>query len=577
LATDIIKLLPDNIANQIAAGEVIQRPASAVKELLENAIDAKANKIQLIIKDAGKTLIQVIDNGFGMSPTDARMSFERHATSKIKHSDDLFNLSTKGFRGEALASIAAIAQVELKTKRKEDETASLIVIEGAEFKKQSLCQSNDGTNFSIKNLFYNVPARRNFLKTNAVELRHIILEFTRIALAHPQISFTFYNNGLEIFHLTNGGLKQRIIQLLQSKNLDENIIPLFEEKDFVKIEHPFYAIFITIDPKRIDVNVHPTKQEIKFDDEKIIYHFIHSGVRHSLGKYSDTPTLDFEQSAAFNFHPKSSAQSIKNLTDKFSGGSFIGKNETSSKTSKHSGEVRAWEDMYQISKDLESEEDQKMDTITVKSKFNTENLNASNDEIQLFDNITFEPIQLHKKYILTQIKSGIMLIDQRAAHVRILFEKFIVALAKGKAVVQQSLYPKKITLNLSDAQIFKSILNDVNQLGFDIKEFGENDFVVHGKPLELEKADDQQLIESFVEDVKQSNTVKDTQLKQKMAKTLACQAAIKSGKILSKKEMNSIIDELFACEIPYISPVGTLCFVTFGLDDLEQQFMQNLK
>jgi len=607
---DIIQLLPDNIANQIAAGEVIQRPASVVKELLENAVDAGSSKIQLIIKDAGKGLVQVIDNGLGMSTTDARMSFERHATSKIKSADDLFDLHTKGFRGEALASIAAIAQVELITKTDKTDLGTKICIAGATVEKQENCQANNGTNFSVKNLFYNVPARRNFLKSNPVETRHIIDEFTRVALAHPEIAFNLSNNGLDMYHLTSGSLKQRLVGLL-GKKFDQKIAPIEEATDFLQIKgfigkpefskktrgeqyffvnnrfikspylnhavntaysqlipkevYPFYCIFINIDPSRIDVNIHPTKQEIKFDDEKVVYAFINAGVRHSLGRFSNMPTIDFDKQAAFNSHPVGKQSDA--LVAKYDGGSFINKGiqtDWSKSPKQHNGEVKNWEDLYEITRQTPQNS-----TVTVQSKVNQQ---QAGPELELFDVQSFDPIQIHQKYILTQIKSGLILIDQHAAHVRILFEKYIHSMA-GKAMqTQQSLFPKKIVLNLSDTQILNDILKDVQAFGFDIQPFGENTFVIHGLPVDLLKVDEVQVIEQLLEQYKMNQNKLNIDKRTSLAQCLAQQSAVQIGQALDKREMKNLIDELFACEVPYLNPNGALTFITIGLAELEQQF-----
>jgi len=627
---DKIKLLPDNIANQIAAGEVIQRPASVVKELLENAVDAGSTKIQLNIKDAGKTLIQVIDDGFGMSPTDARMSFERHATSKINSADDLFNLQTKGFRGEALASIAAIAQVELISRVPEAEMGTLIQIEGATIKNQTACQAPPGTKFSVKNLFYNVPARRNFLKSNPVETRHIVDEFIRVSMAHSNISFTLNNNGEDTYLLNAGSLKQRIVSIL-GKKYNENLAEIKESTDFLSIEgfigkpefskktrgeqfffvnnrfikspylnhavkgaysqlipkdaYPFYAIFITIDPKRIDVNIHPTKQEIKFDDERVVYTFINAGVRHSLGLFSNVPTIDFEQEASFNKHPLASKQNTQNLSQQYDGGHFANKGlrkdwgEAPHKTNE--GIVTNWQDLYEIAKtndvpgtDQNSQNvlNTQTETITVKSILNESPLPNDTLELNLFDSVSFEPVQIHQKYILTQIRSGLILIDQHAAHIRILYEQLIKSLAGQPQKTQQLLFPKKVVLSTADAQLLNEILQDVSKLGIDIKPLEGNDFVVHGLPADAKYLNEQDIIENLVEAYKQNISKDSFDKKTDLAKTIAQQTALKSNAKLNVAEMKEIIDRLFACEVPYISPTGTLTFITLNLKDLEKQF-----
>jgi len=621
---DKIKLLPDNIANQIAAGEVIQRPASVVKELLENAVDAGSTKIQLNIKDAGKTLIQVIDDGSGMSPTDARMSFERHATSKISASEDLFNLHTKGFRGEALASIAAIAQVELISRLPEAEMGTSIHIEGAIIKNQIACQAVPGTKFSVKNLFYNVPARRNFLKSNPVETRHIVDEFMRVAMAHADIAFTLNNNGEDVYSLNAGSLKQRIVGIL-GKKYNENLASIKEATDFLSINgfigkpefskktrgeqfffvnnrfirsaylnhavmraysqlipkdtYPFYAIFITIDPKRIDVNIHPTKQEIKFDDERVVYTFINAGVRHSLGLFSNLPKIDFEQEASFNKHPMASAQSTQNLTHQYDGGHFANKGlrkdwgEVPAKP--NTGVVTNWQDLYEIAKSGDpnnTTQTNKTETITVKSTLNENSFTNENLELSLFDSVTFEPVQIHQKYILTQIRSGIIFIDQHAAHTRILYEQLIHSMANQTTNVQQLLFPKKVVLSIADAQLLNEILPDIAKLGIDIKHLDGKDFIVYGLPAGAKYLNEQHIIENLVEAYKKNISKENFDKKTDLAKTIAQQTALKSNTKLDVVEMKEIIDRLFACEVPYVSPNGTLTFITFSLKNLEKQF-----
>lgn len=598
---DIIHLLPDSIANQIAAGEVIQRPASAVKELLENSIDAGANNIKLIIKDVGRTLLQVIDNGCGMSETDARMSFERHATSKIKTIDDLFAIMTKGFRGEALASIAAVAQVELKTKKVEDELGNIIEIENSEVKKQEPCQCADGTSISVKNLFYNVPARRNFLKSNSVELRHIIDEFQRIALAHPKISFSLHHNGLELFHINSANLRQRIVSIF-GNNYNEKLVPVEENTNVVNIygfigkpdsakktrgeqfffvnnrfiknmylnhavmsaydellpkgSYPLYVLFIDIDPKRIDINVHPTKQEIKFDDEKLVYAFVHAAVKRGLGKYSITPTLDFEQEQSFN--------RIENFIDR---DAVVEKSNSGGKTFAptplQNSNLKNWEKLFEQhpEQNFPSKEEE------IKTPLLDENWQG--DDFAEEEKI---PYQLHNKYIITQIKSGFIMIDQQAAHERILFEKYLEALTKNQILSQQQLFPQTISLSATDSEMLKEILHEVNALGFDIQEFGRNTFVVHGIPSVITGGSEQQVIEGILEQYKYNMRDLKLDKKENLARAMARNSSIKSGQTIDAKAMKSLIDELFACEMPYNSPSGKLTFITFDLAELEKQF-----
>ncbi|MBK6729655.1 MAG: DNA mismatch repair endonuclease MutL [Bacteroidetes bacterium] len=599
---DIIHLLPDTIANQIAAGEVIQRPASAVKELLENAVDAGADEIRLIVKEAGKSLIQVIDNGSGMSHTDARMCFEKHATSKIKKVDDLFNIRTMGFRGEAMASISAIAQVELKSRLHTEELGTQIIIEGFEVKSQEPCQTSAGTSIAVKNLFYNVPARRNFLKSNTVELRHIMDEFERIALAHPHVFFTMHHNGVEIFHLKKANLRQRIIHLF-GNNYNEKLVPVEEKTSvtnlhgfigkpenakrtkgeqfffvnnrFIKSNYlhhalktayeamlpdgsyPLYVIFIDIDPKRIDVNVHPTKQEIKFEDERIIYTFIHAAVKHALAAYSITPTLDFEVDATFAHLPAFirpiSSQSLepafKTMQSKMNA-------NTDNTLQSNLADTRNFRERFNAADT----------TISQTEHFEDLNFHVEDSVMHAF--------QVHNHFIIAQIKSGYVVVDQQAAHERILFEKYLTQLSNKKHITQQQLFPATLHTSVTDAAILNDILEDINCLGFDIQPFGKDTFVIHGVPPELTDTNEKQIIENLLEQFKQNTADLKLDKHTAIAKGMAKSNAIKSGKSLTLTEIKLLIDELFACKVPHASPDGNHTFITFGLDDLVKQFLK---
>ena len=496
--SNIIHLLPDAVANQIAAGEVIQRPASAVKELMENAVDAGATSIKVVLKDAGRALIQIIDNGSGMSPADAELCFERHATSKLASAADLFQIKTMGFRGEAMASIAAIAQVELKTKRAEDNTGTLVRIEASQITLVEPCSSSDGTSISIKNLFYVTPARRNFLKSNSVELRHIIDEFQRQALAHPDLFFSLHHDGNELFHLPAGNLKQRITGIF-GNNYAERIVPVEESTEQVSIEgyigkpafakktrgeqyffvnnrfikdnylnhainnafdqllgdnsFPLYILFLTVDPTHIDVNVHPTKTEIKFEDEKLIYAVLRAAVKRALGKYNISPSIDFNTETSFGnlkpFDPLNDEIKIPTIPVNPSFNPFgSAANQGSSAHSGYAGQsyakqktdIAGWETLYQIADSNVNSQSQL--------------IAATNDDIHHVTATRNNTFQIHGQYILTQIKSGIILIDQQAAHERILFEKFIAALANNQGSAQQSLFPQSIALSAADFELF---------------------------------------------------------------------------------------------------------------------------
>ncbi|MBC8047069.1 MAG: DNA mismatch repair endonuclease MutL [Fimbriimonadaceae bacterium] len=602
---DIIHLLPDTIANQIAAGEVIQRPASAVKELLENAVDAKATEIKLIVKEAGKSLMQVIDNGSGMSYTDARMCFEKHATSKIRTVDDLFAIRTMGFRGEALASIAAIAQVEMKTKLDGEELGTRILIEGFEVKSQEHCQAPQGTSVSIKNLFYNVPARRNFLKSNTVELKHIIDEFERVALAHPDIFFSMHHNGVEIFHLKPGNLRQRIVQLFGNQ-YNEKLVPIEEQTSVTNISgfigkpesakktkgeqfffvnnryirsaylqhailtaydellpddtYPLFVVFIDIDPAKVDINVHPTKQEIKFEDERIIYTFIQAAIKHALSQYSITPTLDFDQDPTFANLPAFIRPQLQQPS------------EFKTMQSK-------------LNEDVAVEEKKRFQTIAPDHFFAEKNIHEKfvtqqkfemykEDVDEIIDN-EIVAFQIHNQYIITQIKSGLLIIDQQAAHERILFERYLKRLHEKKSHTQQQLFPKTLHISSQDAALLNEILNEINNLGFDIQPFGKDTFVVHGIPGEFEILNEQQVIEELLEQCKADISGLRMRKHETIAKSFARSNAVGAGKKLSQKEIKLLIDELFACATPYVSPHGNLTCVTFSLEDLAKQFQKN--
>jgi DNA mismatch repair protein MutL len=612
---DIIQLLPDSVANQIAAGEVVQRPASAVKELMENALDAGARSIKLIVKDAGKTLIQVIDNGCGMSETDARMSFERHATSKIRKADDLFAIRTMGFRGEALASIAAIAQVELKTKRIGDEVGVKIEIEGSELKSQEACNAPEGTSISIKNLFYNVPARRNFLKTDSVELRHIIDEFQRVAIPNPEVAFSLHHNNSEIFNLTAGNLKQRLMGIF-GNSYNSRLVPVEEDTDIVKIKgfvikpefakktrgeqffflnkrfiknaylhHAVQAAFdqllpndsfasyflmLDVNPKTIDINIHPTKTEVKFEDEKAIYAFLRSTVKKSLGQFNIAPSLDFDQEAhLYNMPLKPIDGIIKQPTIKVDPtyNPFkvekpdFSKNTTDRELSNKSN----WEKMYSRHTDNQQYFELKQDEAqqqSIDADWDNE-LHESNKKITY---------QLHNRYILSHIKTGFMVIDQQGAHERILYERILASFEKQKSATQQELFPKAIELNAADFALVKELRDDILAIGFDISEFGKNTFVIHGVPADTAQHDSVQLLEGLIENYKQNMMELKSDKRENLARSMAFNTAIKSGKVLTQEEMNNLIDELFACKMPYSTPTGKPTITTFSLEDLDKRF-----
>lgn len=608
--SDLIQLLPDNVANQIAAGEVVQRPASVVKELLENAVDASATNIKLIIKDAGKTLIQVIDDGLGMSQTDARLAFERHATSKIKTAKDLYNLHTNGFRGEALASIAAIAHVTLKTKQENQDLGNQIKIHGGDILSQDMVSTPKGSNFEVKNLFYNIPARRNFLKSNTVETRHIIDAFQRVAFTYPKISFSLYHNDSEIYNLKSGNLKQRIVSILGA-NANEKLVPIDEETEILKIEgfitkpnfakkkrgeqfffvnnrfikspylnhaiitafegllshgyHPSYFLFLTVPTKSIDINIHPTKTEIKFDNERDLYAIIRSTIKHSLGQYSVAPVLDFERDATldtpYSFKSKSQG-STPNIEIDRDFNPFRADQSTNYNYKKK--EVPAqWESLY-LSNNTENE-------IIENIEVDVENVSQ-----QLFDETndspTYSTYQIHKKYLVSSIKSGMVLIDQNYAHQRILYEKYLVKLTMDGIGNQQLLFPLKISLNKSDIAIIKDIQIDLQSAGFQISKILEDAIVLDAIPATISESEIIGILEELIDHIK--NEIPDTNFSQTdiIAKSLAKSLAIKSGTRLTQKEQEEILNKLFLCKEPNFSPFGKNTFITLTLKELEDKF-----
>ncbi|HEY8999782.1 MAG TPA: DNA mismatch repair endonuclease MutL [Mucilaginibacter sp.] len=619
---DIIQLLPDSVANQIAAGEVVQRPASAVKELIENAIDAGADKIQLILKDAGKSLIQVIDNGCGMSVTDARMCFERHATSKIRKAEDLFAIRTMGFRGEAMASIAAIAQVELKTRRHEDELGTCLLIEGSDVVSQQACSTTAGTSICVKNLFYNTPARRNFLKSDPVEMRHIVDEFQRVVLANPNIFFSMHHNGQEVFHLPAASLKQRIIHLF-GNNYNQRLVPVEEDTSIIKLHgyvgkpefakktrgeqfffvnnrfikdaylnhavltafeellpdesYPLYVLFIDIDPSKIDINVHPTKTEIKYQDEKSIYAIIRSAVKRSLGKYNITPTLDFDQENSIgHLITEKPLEQIVQPTISFNPDFNPFANEPQGPKAERSSSPsyardvsdhrrtpvpENWDTLYEIAKREESVQQEMHGEVTIPVQ---EQEVSKSSERQLF--------QIHNRYILSQIKSGFMLINQQAAHERVLYERFLQQLDNHSGTSQQSLFPQTVTLNAGDFELLKELLPDIRGLGFDIREFGKNTVVVEGIPADLSNVAEHALLEHLLEGFKNNLAIVKLDKRDNLARSLARNGAIKTGAKLSLEEMNLLIDQLFACQMPNLALNGKPVISTFTMNELAERF-----
>jgi DNA mismatch repair protein MutL len=597
--TDIIKLLPDSVANQIAAGEVIQRPASAVKELLENAVDAGASHIDLIIKDAGKTLIQLVDNGCGMSVTDARMSFERHATSKITKADDLFSIRTKGFRGEALASIAAIAQMEMKTKRTEDEWGTQVIIEGSEVIGQEICSCSNGTVISVKNLFFNVPARRNFLKSPQVEFRHILDEFLRVSLIHPEIAFTLTHNDKELYHLYPGNLKQRLVALFGNV-YNERLIQVSQKTDIVSVDgyigkpefsrktrgeqyffvnkryirHPYlnhaidnafqellpkdsfptYFLNISIDPSEIDVNIHPTKTEVNFRDTKLVYAILHGAVRKSIGQHNLTPRIDFDsdQDTGIDFGEISRANRPVSIP-----GISIDKdyNPFTRPQSPKSNQGDQWRVFY-----------------TESNKQQVEGEAETPSPQQEIAQGTGRFLQVNQSHILTRVRSGLMVIDQHLAHARILYEKFLMQLSKSQPASQQELFPQNIRLNPSDADLLRELRKELELLGFVIEDLGQYTFVINGSPTGISGQDSAAQLEKILENFKKNKT--DLQIDQKLnlARSMAMTLSIRHGKNMLDEEMAALVDDLFACQVPETAPDGRKTLVILSMNDILSKF-----
>ena len=596
MSLDIIKLLPDSVANQIAAGEVIQRPASVVKELIENAIDAGATQIDLIVKDAGRTFITVIDNGCGMSETDARLCFERHATSKIHNADDLFAIKTMGFRGEALASIAAVAQVELTTRRKEDEVGTKIRIEGSKVIEQLPKPMSVGTNFTVKNLFFNVPARRNFLKSNEAELRHINEEFFRITIMNPEIGFTFVSNDKELFHLYPGTLKQRIVGLF-GKDYDSKLLPVnqitesvtidgfivkpefskktrgeqffFVNRRFIKhayLHHavenaykelipqdcfPGYFLDIQIDPKEIDINIHPTKTEVNFIDVKLIYAIMHSAVRKAIGQNNLAPTLDFDINPNMGIDFGAASRMDRPvITPKVDFDPTF--NPFKINPIRH--QQQNWRIAYDDSGDI---------VANTRYDENTNENNISEEEQKsLF-------IQFQQSYIVTAVKSGILVVDQHLAHERILYEKYLKEMETEVIASQQELFPHHISLNINDASILKELKPELEKIGFRIETMNSTTFVINGTPVDCKGSDAVSIIEKILEDYKTNMSGNQTDRKLNLARSLASQMAVKAGRTLSAVEMQDIIDRLFGCAVAELSPNGKKIYTIINAEDIK--------
>jgi DNA mismatch repair protein MutL len=599
---DVIKLLPDSVANQIAAGEVIQRPASVIKELVENSVDAGAKNIRVIVKDSGKTLIQVIDDGTGMTETDARLAFERHATSKITTAQDLFAITTKGFRGEALASIAAVAMVELRTRKEESETGILVVINGSKVESQEPCSCPVGSSFAVKNLFFNIPARRKFLKSDNTEIRHIVNEFQKIVLAHPDIRFSLHHNDTEIYNLVAGNIRQRIIGVF-GKQINQDLITLDTETSLIIIKgfigkpenarrtygeqfffvnnrfmkHPYfhkavveayqnilpveaipsYFIFMEADPASIDINIHPTKTEIKFEDERAIWQILMASVREALGRFNIVPSLDFENEALIDIPvmqsgkhmPEQPKIDINTTFNPFDGEDhhtdrpgFVERFERENTAN--------WEKLY--------------------STFEKEN-----EDPEQFEKITESQrkfFQIKNKYIVCPVKSGLMIIDQKRAHERVLYERYQECLSNNRAVSQADMFPVTAEINPSDYFILKEIESELELLGFNIELNGKNKIIINGKPSGAGSANPLEMLEILLEDYKSTQEAPSSGAKDRIAAAMAGASAIQYGKMLSQNEMEDLFDTLFACQSPNYSPKGKPVISILSLDDIDKRF-----
>jgi DNA mismatch repair protein MutL len=608
---DIIQLLPDSVANQIAAGEVVQRPASAVKELMENAVDAGSTQIQVIVRDGGKALIQVIDNGCGMSETDARLSFERHATSKIREAADLFAIRTMGFRGEALASIAAIAEVELRTRRLEDEVGTLVRINGSVLEVQQPVACPAGSNFSIKNLFFNVPARRKFLKSSSLELKHIIAEFQRVALAYPGIAMSLNHNGADIYNLPAAGLKQRVVGLF-GRSMSQQLIDCATQTSVVSISGfvgkpesarkspgeqfffvnnrymkspylhkavmnaferllppdsiPPYFIYFDIDPRSIDVNIHPTKTEIKFEDERTLWQILHAAVRESLGKFAAVPSIDFDTEMVIDipFFPKSAPVSPPEIEVNPNYNPFIDEDRRVSARPEPTGHrhtpVKGWEQLYNDNRGGDFEPPVAMQTLRSKGFESEPNENDS----RFF--------QLKGNYILTAVKSGLMVIDQKRAHERILYEQYLECLTQGQSVAQKELFPQAVELGAGDHTLILESRDALSLLGLEITNLGQSTIAINSLPANLKVTDPIKLVEELLLALKEDTALPLENAPQRMALSMAKAAAIGYGRTLTSMEMQDLVDKLFACQHPNVSPEGKMVLTIISIDELEKRF-----
>jgi len=616
MAASIIQLLPDHVANQIAAGEVVQRPASVVKELLENAVDAKASDIKLIVKEAGKTLVQVIDNGLGMNTTDARLCFERHATSKIRQAEDLFDLHTKGFRGEALASIAAIAHVEMKTKQDQEELGNHIVIEGSKLVTQDVAVLPKGTSFAVKNLFFNIPARRNFLKSETVEFRHVMDEFQRVAMAHPSISFTLIHNGSELYNLPSSNYRQRIVNIFGGKT-NEKLVPVSEETELINItgfvgkpefakksrgeqfffvndryiksaylhhaimsayegllkegNQPSYFLYLQVPPHTIDINIHPTKTEIKFDDEHSLYAILRSAVKHSLGQFNVAPVLDFERDSnldtPYQYKDKEAdfpTIQVDSSFNPFATDKPAAKSLSSFGSYKRETSSASWESLYVGLK----QETQELEQFSFESEEVTGKL--FDDEVE--ETKSSSTYQIHKKYIVSAIKSGMLVIDQGRAHQRVLYEQFLTSITVQKASSQQLLFPLELYFSSEEMVLLKELQSSLENTGFVFDVFKLDSVQISGLPILMAESEVSIVLEELINNLQ--NEIPESSFSQSdsVAKSMAKSMAVKTGTYLSVKEQENLVNSLFACKDPNVSPFQKPTFITLTVEDLDKRF-----
>lgn len=608
---DIIRLLPDSVANQIAAGEVIQRPASAVKELLENAIDAGASIIRVIAKDAGKSLLQVVDNGSGMSSTDARMSFERHATSKIKSATDLFSIRTLGFRGEALASIAAIAQVEMKTRKKDEDIGTLLIIEGSKVKMQEETACSTGTSIAVKNLFFNVPARRNFLKSDVIEFRHIIEEFQRVALVHPDIEMSLHHNDKLVFQLNRTNFKQRIVNIFGT-SMNEKLVPVELKSEHVNIDgyigkpemarktkgeqyffangrfirHPYlnhaieqayqelipdssfptYFLNLEVNPQHLDVNIHPTKTEVNFQYGQLVYTAVRSAVKHSLGMFSIAPTLDFETEQSFNIQmPKNYQPKPPSITVNPDYNPFY--NPRPSYTSGMSANREGWEKLYDINRPADIPQSKPVGSNQIEPGQPVSGLFNIQDTA---DEPASKLLQVHNRYIVAVIRSGLMVIDQQKAIERIEYEKLMIAVHHGHGDKQRCLFPQTVHLSPGDAMILEELLEELDSLGFEISSLGNGSFVLNSIPVSSQPVPPEGLLESLLENYKNNKPILSSGRQPAVAALVARNIALKFNRALKAQEMQSIVDELFACQAPEVAADGSRIVKMLPIQEIEK-------